>query len=59
MSNQKIDFETWCVKLREYAKSIGVLDAVEGNEESFKEYYDEDNSPEDAMREDISYWDND
>jgi len=59
MSEQELDFQTWCTKLQEYANSIGVGDAVEGNEESFKEYYDEDYAPEDAMREDISYWDND
>jgi len=52
----KLDFKTWCEQLQKYANSLKVGDAITDNEESFREYYEAGYSPENAMDEDISYW---
>jgi len=48
------DFESWKARLYEYSRELEI-NWVEGNGDAYKDYYDEGESPEYALQEDLSY----
>lgn len=52
-------YDAWKSKLQQLFDEIGFKDYVDTDDDSFKEFFDDGESPKEAFATEISYWDDD